>query len=70
LRKVAAGGGQQVALGSRFDAFGDHPEAQLMRHHDDRFAQRAVARIGFQAADEGAFDFEIDDVEFILEGER
>jgi glycolate oxidase iron-sulfur subunit len=69
LPVVAAGGGQQVALGLRLHAFGNHLQAQFMRHHDDRLAQGQLGAPGHQVAHEGLVDLDVVDVEALQIGQ-
>jgi hypothetical protein len=57
LAVVASGAGEQIALFIRLYAFRDHLDVQLVRHHDDRLAQRHVVGVGNQVANEALVDY-------------
>ena len=70
MRVIATGRGQHVALGRRFDPLRHHLQAELVRHCNDRAAQRQVARVGLQLLHERGVDLEVIDIEFLQARQR
>jgi len=50
---------EELALGCRFDAFGDHLEAKAAAHGDDRLRDDGVTLVVRQPADEGTVDLQL-----------
>lgn len=59
LERMAAVGGEEIALRGRLHALGDHVQFQAPSHGDDRLGHHGIPMAGRQVVDEGFVDLEL-----------